>query len=55
LRAVLYAVAFNMADMYGQLKSNQFLDLAYSIDMNQWNGNRQLQLKIRDIHALNQK
>jgi single-stranded-DNA-specific exonuclease len=55
LRAVLDAVAFNMADMYGQLKSNQFLDLAYSIDMNQWNGNRQLQLKIRDIHALNQK
>ncbi len=44
------AIAFNMGDLYGQLQSDKPIDIAYTIDMNEWNGRRNLQLKIRDIH-----
>jgi single-stranded-DNA-specific exonuclease len=47
------AVAFNMGALYGELKSNKPIDIAYSIDMNTWNGKRSLQLKIKDIHLPN--
>ena len=47
--APLDAVAFNMADMYGSLESGEAVDVAYTIDMNEWNGKRALQLKIKDI------
>lgn len=43
-------VAFNFGSIYGQLKSGMHCDIAYSVDMNEWNGNRKLQLKIKDIH-----
>lgn len=45
----LDCVAFNMADLYGQLSAGMPVDIAYSIDMNEWNGKRSLQLKIKDI------
>ena len=43
------AVAFNMADYYFKLKAGTHIDIAYSIDMNEWNGKRSLQLKIKDL------
>jgi len=46
---VLDAVAFNMADLYGALESDASVDVAYTVDMNEWNGKRNLQLKIKDI------
>ena len=46
----LDAVAFNMADQYGKLKPDQPIDIAYTIDMNEWNGSKKLQLKVRDIY-----
>lgn len=46
-------VAFNMAEFYVQLKSGASIDIAYTIDMNEWNGNRKLQLKVRDIQISN--
>ncbi len=49
LRAALDAVAFNMSDFYGRLESGAPVDLAYTIDMNEWNGSRKLQLKVKDI------
>lgn len=43
------AVAFNMAGEYGKLQSGVVVDVAYTIDMNEWNGKRNLQLKVKDI------
>lgn len=43
------AVAFNMAAEYGKLQPRTLVDIAYTIDMNEWNGKRNLQLKIKDI------
>ncbi|MEK7532822.1 MAG: single-stranded-DNA-specific exonuclease RecJ [Patescibacteria group bacterium] len=45
----LDAVAFNMAGEYGKLASDTPVDVAYAIDMNEWNGKRTLQLKVKDI------
>ncbi len=46
---VFEAVAFNMVDRYGELSGNAPVDMAYTIDMNVWNGKRTLQLKVRDF------
>lgn len=43
------AVAFNMAGEYGKLQKDTVADVAYTIDMNEWNGRRNLQLKVKDI------
>ncbi len=43
------AIAFGFGKLYGQLKSGSQIDIAYTIDMNVWNGSRKLQLKIKDI------
>lgn len=48
-RTELDAIAFNMADVYGKLKPDQPIDIAYTIDINEWNGSRKLQLKLKDI------
>jgi single-stranded-DNA-specific exonuclease len=42
-------IAFGFGSLYGQLKKGTEIDLAYSIDMNEWNGARKLQLKVKDI------
>lgn len=47
----LDSIAFNMADLYPQLKPGTPIDLAYTIDMNEWNGKRSLQLKVKDINT----
>jgi len=43
----LDAIAFNMGNLIGKLTKP--IDIAYTIDMNVWNGNKKLQLKIKDI------
>ena len=43
------AVAFNMAGEYGKLQANTVVDVAYTIDMNEWNGKKNLQLKVKDF------
>jgi len=43
------AIAFGMGDIYPKLKNGMNLDIAYTIDMNVWNGNKKLQLKIKDM------
>lgn len=49
LSAPLDAIGFSMAGVYGKLKPDKPVDIAYTIDMNEWNGRRQLQLKLKDI------
>jgi len=43
------AIAFGMGELSSKLKEGASIDIAYSIDMDTWNGNRRLQLKIKDI------
>ncbi len=43
------AIGFNMADIQTKLKPGEPVDVAYTIDMNEWNGRRNIQLKVRDI------
>ena len=43
------AIAFNMADKWPLIQSGQPLDIAYTLDVNEWNGEKKLQLKISDI------
>lgn len=45
----LDAIAFGMGNLYPKLKIGQSVDIAYTIDMNVWNGRKSLQLKLRDI------
>jgi single-stranded-DNA-specific exonuclease len=43
------AIAFGLGDQFSQLQDNPFIDIAYTIDMNVWNGRSSLQLKIKDL------
>lgn len=43
------AIGFSMADIYGALIKGNPVDIAYAIDMNEWNGRRNIQLKVKDI------
>ncbi|MBI4065322.1 single-stranded-DNA-specific exonuclease RecJ [Candidatus Gottesmanbacteria bacterium] len=47
---ILDAIAFNLGNLSGKLKPGTSIDIAYTIDMNVWNGDKRLQLKIKDIH-----
>lgn len=44
------AIGFGMGELYSQLKPEKPVDIAYTIDINVWNGHKTLQLKLKDIH-----
>jgi single-stranded-DNA-specific exonuclease len=46
------AVAFGMGDKMQELSEKKTVSLAYVVDENVWNGNRKLQLKIKDVKAI---
>ncbi|MBI2074316.1 MAG: single-stranded-DNA-specific exonuclease RecJ [Candidatus Levybacteria bacterium] len=43
------AIAFGMGDRASEFHVGDSVDIAYTIDLNKWNGSQKLQLKIRDI------
>lgn len=45
----LTGIGFNMAEKFSLLQTNQPIDMAYTIDENEWNGETNLQLKVIDI------
>ena len=49
-RSTIDAIAFGMGAFYAKLRPDTPINVAYSIDMNVWNGSRRLQLKVKDIH-----
>lgn len=46
---ILTAVAFNAAEKYFDVKIGSIIDLAYNLDINDFNGRREVQLRIIDI------
>ena len=45
----IISIGFGMGDYFKIIKDNQTFDVCYSIDENEWNGKKSLQLRIRDI------
>jgi len=43
------AIAFNQADFFEYIKGGNPFDICYSVEMNEFRGNRNLQLNIKDI------
>lgn len=48
---VVDAIAFGLGSVQKSLQSDTPIDIAYCLDMNTWNGNTRLQLKIKDIRV----
>lgn len=46
----LDVIAFNQGDKIDIITKHQTLDLAGTLDINSWNGNRKLQIKLKDFH-----
>ena len=42
-------IGFNMGNFFELIKNNQRFDICYSIDENEWNGKKSLQLRLRDL------
>lgn len=49
LGKVIEAVAFGMGDRIGEIHEEGYIDIAYTIGINEWNGNRRLQIKLKDF------
>ncbi|OGH13914.1 MAG: single-stranded-DNA-specific exonuclease RecJ [Candidatus Levybacteria bacterium RIFCSPHIGHO2_01_FULL_38_26] len=43
------AIAFGMGERLGEFKVGDKVDIAYTIDKDTWNGNKKLQLKVKDL------
>ena len=48
-RMTLEAIAFNLGTWRDKLPTR--VDVAYHLEMNEWNGERRMQLNVRDIQA----
>ena len=46
---IFTGIGFNMADKFYLLQMNKPLDIVYTLDENEWNGEKHLQLKVIDI------
>ncbi len=49
--AIISGIGFNMAEHIGLLQSKNPVDIAFTIDENEWNGEKNLQLKLIDIRS----
>ena len=47
----LDGIAFNMSDFFPLISGNTPFDICYSLEMNEFKGQKNLQLKVRDIRA----
>ena len=48
----LDGIAFNMGELYDEIKSGRMFNIVYYLQENTWNGNTSLQLMVKDIHLL---
>lgn len=51
--AVMEAIAFGMGERASEFHVGDAIDIAYTIDENNWNGRKKMQLKVKDIHTKN--
>lgn len=51
-RLTFDAIAFGMASLYSQLSPEKPIDIAYNLQINEWNGQRRLVLRIKDIRPM---
>ena len=49
-KVLLDAVAFSASEEWKKIKVGDKIDLVYYVDRNEWNGRREMQLKIVDMH-----
>ncbi|MFH1840933.1 MAG: single-stranded-DNA-specific exonuclease RecJ [Candidatus Shapirobacteria bacterium] len=50
-KIVLEAIGFNLVVAFGSLSIGSIIDVAYNLTINDWNGSKKLQLKIKDIRC----
>ncbi len=43
------AIAFQQGEKYAAIQKGQFMDICYHLEENEWNGNRSIQLNVKDI------
>jgi single-stranded-DNA-specific exonuclease len=48
---IFNGIGFNMAEKFSLLEHNALLDIVYTLDVNEWNGERMIQFKVIDIKA----
>lgn len=48
-RLTFEAIGFGMGNLYPKLTTDQPIDIAYNLILNEWNGNKKLELKLKDI------
>ncbi|MEK7533974.1 MAG: single-stranded-DNA-specific exonuclease RecJ [Patescibacteria group bacterium] len=48
-KGMIDGIAFGMGEKYSQFHVGDAVDIAYTVDENKWNGNKKLQLKIKDL------
>lgn len=51
---IMDGIGFGMAEKFELLKPNVALDVVYTLDLNTWNGNTRLQLRVIDIKPSNE-
>lgn len=49
---MLSAIGFSISEKYAGIKIGSTVDIVYRLEVNEWNGNRELQLKIEDLNIL---
>ncbi|MBX3240170.1 MAG: single-stranded-DNA-specific exonuclease RecJ [Chitinophagaceae bacterium] len=47
--AVMHGIGFNLSEKFELLKNRQSIDIVFTIDENEWNGEKNLQLKVIDL------
>ena len=51
LNNALEALGFGMGDRYSELKSGQRIDIVYTLNLDNWNGNSKVVLKLKDFRV----
>ena len=48
-KCAIAGIGFGMGNLFENIKDNQTFDVCFSIDENEWNGSKSLQMRLRDL------